>query len=259
MLYTWNMITGLVITLIVLLSLLALSRLFPGKYVQTNRSTETVSKQKFNKLMSFSLLLLVFLVPVFTYFLYKICEFIQQLFLISIAYKAIYTVGAVGYIFFAPALFLSLVLAGVVINIFVNLVGKIVVPDRKEWKFYMDNFNLTSARGMNMDNTKVFIIMTIFIVPISLIWIVLAIRNYAQFTERDIYYQRFMSLKGKYLLYNELNSIKLVNSKSNGDYYDMKFNDGSEISTLNLNINKTPKEAEIVKFVSYITNIPIEN
>lgn len=251
------MITGLLITAVVLVVSLLLSKLFPGRPPQTLKPVETLNKKRFNKLMSSALIFLIVLIPLVTFLLIVLSVFVQRLFLDSISDRGTYTIGVVWYVFIAPALFLSLLISGSVIEAAINSIGRVTIPNRKEWKVYMDNFELASAGGHSINQKKVFLLMAVFIIPLALLWTFMGIRNYAQFSSDGLYHRGFLSLKEKYYPYNQLTKINYQNTNPNGTYYELLLKDGSELNTLNLTVNKTPKEREVIDWVSQKSSIPI--
>ena len=157
-----------------------------------------------------------------------------------------------------PSLFLGLVIFGVVINIFVELAGRLAVPNREEWRAYLEAFNLASSGGMNMDQKKIFILMSSIIVPLTFLAYALAVRNYAQFGSDGIFYNGYLELRGKNYAYSDVDKIYSVNSASNGLYYSVVFKDGFNLTTQNLDITQTPRELEIIQLVSQKSGLPIE-
>lgn len=208
--------------------------------------------------MAFSLLMFFVLTPLFTFLITKASLMGQQIFLNSISNRAIYTTGVSWGAFLVPSLFLSLIIFGVVINVFIEIVGRVIVPNRDEWKVYMNNFNLASSGGMNMDQKKIFILMSVVIVPLSLLAFALAVRNYAQFGNDDVFYNGYFDVRGKHYPYSDVSKIYSVDSSSNGLYYSIVFNNGFNLKTLNLNVSQTPLELEIINLVSQKSGLPIE-
>jgi len=58
--------------------------------------------------------------------------------------------------------------------------------------------------------------------------------------------------------YSDVSKIYSVDSESNGLYYSIVFKDGFNLKTLNLDVIHTPRELEIIQFVSQKSGALVE-
>lgn len=261
------MISGLFILIGVWVTFVLAAKLLPEKTpspIETADLCEIRKRyRKFELLSGFGFFVIT---PIITYLLTQEMVAIQSIFLNASATGTQYVIGITKWAFMVPALFMSILLYGIVLDYIGYLVGKVIYKDEEEYGIFYSDWNKRLAFGNDINNKKLSLILTLFIVPLFLVMFFLGIDNYTIITNTEIIDNNYFSIHEKRYKYSDISKILYITrfkNKQSGEiertsfYYSVIMKDGHDWDTLNLTINNSPKEKEILNFISQKSGLPI--
>lgn len=261
------MINGILIFLAVWGFFVIAAKLLPAKSPPPleNLNLDEIRK-KFRRFELFSGLVFFVITPIITFLLTKGMLIIQQLYL-NAEVGTHFVIGVTAWAFVVPAMFMGMLIYGIALDYVGNFVGKIIAASEEEYKAFIYDWNKRLAFGKDIDNKKLSLLFTLFVVPLFLGMFYLGINNYTKITENSLIHNGYFQIQEKQYPFNDVAKILYITkfrNRQSGEieqtsfYYAVLMNDGFRWTTLNLSINKTPKETEIIDFISEKSNIPIK-
>jgi hypothetical protein len=223
-------------------------------------------RKKNSKLELLSGLGFFVITPIVAFLLTKGMVVVQSIYLNTNEIGTHYVIGVTWWAFAVPAMFMAMLIYGIALDYIGLLVGKIMFRNDEEYRVFMYDWNKRLAFGNDIDNKKLSLISTLFVVPLFLIMCYLGIDNYTKITDTHLINNGYFALLEKQYPYSDvskiLNITKFKNAQSGeleqtSSYYSVLMKNGHDWDTLNLSINKSPTETEIIKFISQKSGIPI--
>ncbi|GEM_PF-2847826 len=243
--------------------------IFPGKKPPKMENIDIIALRKgFKWFEIFSYLGFFILTPIFafliTYFLYTIYQF--YLSSISNNTDAILTIGTTIWLFVIPAIFAGIFLYGFLLEICGKLFQKAIGASNEEYATFRYDWNRRAAGGKIIDSNKLTATMIFLLSPLML-WLLIycGFGSYTKITNNAVI--ETSMFKEKIYEYGDITKILKITSFKNQKteeieptrtYYAVVKNNGNRWITLNLSINNTQKEKEIINLISQKSNIPIQ-
>lgn len=242
---------------------------FLPKKTQPHIKTEAIKKirKKYRSFELLSTLGFFVLAPLIAYFLTVGMVSIQTIILNENDPGTRYVIGIDRWYFMIPSLFMAMLIYGIALDYIGILIRKYIFKNENEYNIFYFDWNKKLAFGNNIDNERLTLIFTIFVVPLFLIMFYLGVNNYAKIIDTQLIANDFFSLQEKHFNYDDVGKILYISNFKNkisgkiehtSPHYLVIMKNGYKWSTLNLSIHNSPKETEVINFISQKTKIPIQ-
>ena len=238
-----------------------------ANFDSTEKDEVMISRKHWKKFQIFETLFgygtLFIATPIVTFILVKLSVAIQNVYLITKHSNEVYLLTP-GWPEFLVGFFMGLLLCFWIGQFIFKPWARRFVSNEDEWRvFYLKRYE----KGGKPMSIKIGSIFAIFIVPLFLVSTILGIDNYTKITDHSLIYNGYFTFKEREYSFTNILKIFYTESfqnkqtkeiKSAPSSYVVLFKDGFTWETLNYHdIHNTPKEKEIIGYISERANIPI--
>ncbi|MFC1592573.1 hypothetical protein ACFL4C_00990 [Candidatus Omnitrophota bacterium] len=164
-------------------------------------------KAKFKKLEFFTILSILISTAILIFIITKSMVILQSLFLNNKEVGAVYAVGLQWQAFVFPAVFISLMISGVIVGYFNELIGKRMSNGVEEWGAYIYDFQKRMSYGYEIDHKKLWRFLIIFVLLPAIAISYLELNYHLIITPSNISYHGIFSLKETNYSFNDIKKI----------------------------------------------------
>lgn len=246
---------------------LALSKLIPAKNKPPLEKYDlSLIRRKYRSIESILYLSFFVLTPALVYLLTLICTNLQRIYLNSKLENVEYIFFVSPWAFTIPLIFLSLIIFGALSDKVMHAIGLQIGHNEEEWQVFYYDMNQRQSYGREIDDRK----MTKYFSWVTLIFtipaLILAFDNYSYITTKSIVTNSYFSFTEKSITFSDIQKILHITRFKNkvskqiektSSHYSVIAKDNQIWDTLNLTINHTPQEEEVVNYISQKSKVPI--
>lgn len=243
------------------------AKLLPGKDLILMENINIVEiRKKYRKFELLSGLGFFIITPLLTYLLTRGMTLSQRIYLNIHSVGARFIFGVTASAFIVPAIFLAILLYGIILDFVGFFMSKYLFKNTEEFKIFYYDWNKRLAFGKNIDNKKLSLIITVIAIPLLLILFYLGVDNYTKLTDDSIIYNGYFSFTEKQYPYSNIEKIIFITKYKNAQSgkivstspnYSVVMKDGEIWNTINLSINRLPQEIEIINFISQKSGVSV--